>query len=675
VTQGLIGFEGVSGGNLNVRDTMPASQLQETLINPVATQNIFAQGGWEFGGSEAYFEVLGSNRQSSGHSARQFSIDYPFGSPLIPSQLSTSLVPGLNNVGVRVFTDFGASEESNEVDYWRFVGGARGNFLFNGWRYDVAAMHSSSDATYTNIAGRESRLAESLDVITAPVGTDPALVRNGLMCAVTLTDPSRGCIPAPRISTQSIAGVVPDDWRAYVWRPFTGTTAYQETTFSAYIDGPLFELPAGALQAVFGGEMRMVEIDDTPDIDSINADLKDFSVSAPTRGEDNVWEVFAEVEAPLLRNAPLAYDLTLNASMRYTNYDSYGGDTTYKYGGAWSPIEGLTFRGNYGTSFRAPALFEQFAGATSGFANADSDPCDLYGTELDPSTIEYANCDAELGNPAFDSVTGIEIISVGGADNGLAAETSDNLTLGVVYRPSLPAGWGELSLAVDYFDITVNDQVSRVGGLTILNLCYGDPDFRAGGGYCNLVSERDPLDNFSLDVEDSYINIATQASAGYDYNLRWENDIGPGTLRVNALITSFDSQASKLFPDDPLDELNGTLNVPDMVASWDFTYDWGAWRFFYGFDWTDSMQSNTFFGLDPATTTFDFVVPDYYLHNVSVRYSREDEWELTVGVQNLADEDPPTISSGAYSRIGNAPIYNGYDYFGRTFYFNLAARF
>jgi len=46
-------------------------------------------------------------------------------------------------------------------------------------------------------------------------------------------------------------------------------------------------------------------------------------------------------------------------------------------------------------------------------------------------------------------------------------------------------------------------------------------------------------------------------------------------------------------------------------------------------------------------------------------------------VRNFADKEPPTISPGAgiYNTVGNAPLYSGYDYFGRTFFVNLSKKF
>jgi outer membrane receptor protein involved in Fe transport len=68
-------------------------------------------------------------------------------------------------------------------------------------------------------------------------------------------------------------------------------------------------------------------------------------------------------------------------------------------------------------------------------------------------------------------------------------------------------------------------------------------------------------------------------------------------------------------------------------------------------------------------------VNDYYTHALSLRYRSENEWEFTAGVRNLFDQTPPTISSGFYNRVGNAPLYSGYDFFGRQVYVNVEKKF
>jgi outer membrane receptor protein involved in Fe transport len=366
--------------------------------------------------------------------------------------------------------------------------------------------------------------------------------------------------------------------------------------------------------------------------------------------------------------------LTVNVSGRFSDYKSYGSDSTYKVGTSWSPTSWLTLRGTVGTSYRAPALYEQYLGATSGFLSQQNDPCNNWDAPSNAGTIRAANCASEGLPAAFNATSSISVINSGGAAAGLKAETSENKTFGIVLQPTLAKGLGELSIAVDYFDIKVDNGVSRAGALNILARCYDDPQFRAGGGFCRLVNPRNPSSN-QLTVNDSFVNLATDIVRGMDYTARFTNNIGPGKLRVNLNLTQFKKQANKLFAEDPLDDVNGTLNNPQWSGTLDLRYDLGNWRFFYGIDWIDAMSSYKYLDEDPATSTFKLSVPEYHLSTVSVGYKAA-KWEATFGIRNLTNVKPPKISAQAgYNRVGNAPLYSGYDYVGRTFFLNATKSF
>jgi len=668
----LNGWEGVGGGSVltAVRDTFERRMLNEDLISPTERVTAFLQGSFDtgvLGNGVAYFELLGNQRKSSQTGYRQLSLDYAVGSPLIPGDLQFSVLSGPSditngeNVGVRAFIGFGNDQSEQEVTFLKFTTGLRGDFVLPDWKYDFTVSHSRSDAEYMMEAFLIDRLSQSLDVVAAPGG--------GFACR----DGSAGCVAAPALTPDVVAGVLPADWVDYVWRPVTGSTKYDETVVSAVVDGPLYELPAGAVQGVFGVEYRTAEIDDTPSIHSQTGNLLNLTTSAPTRGSDSVWEAFGEVEIPVLRDMALANDLTISASARYTDYESYGDDWTYKLGAVYSPVQGLTFRATYGTSFRAPALFEQFQGATSGFLSATSDPCsaDRIGPE---DGIRAQNCALEGIGQGYQPTSGITVVSAGGAAQGLEAETSSNFTAGVILTPELPEGWGKLAVAVDYYEIEIENGVQRVGAGSLIQQCYDDPDFRAGGGYCRFISERDPTTN-ALTVYDSYANVATQIVEGVDYNVRYTRDVGPGDLRLNLSVTQYLEQSTQLFPTDPVDDYNGTLTAPEFTGTFVAAYTLSDWTFQYGVDWVGEQDSHAYLGIGSGRTSgYDFAVDDYFLHNASVQF-RADDWTATVGVRNLWDETPPWISSGAYNRVGNAPLYSGYDYFGRTAFVNIAKRF
>jgi len=459
VTTGVVGFEGVGGGtnNLNVRDTFDPRTLNRSLISPTENTTAYFQAGRDLeilGNAELYMDFLAHQRQSTQTGYRQLALDYRVGSPLIPANLAFSVfgpdqgTSGGSNVGVRTFIGFGNDENKQTIDFYKPSAGLRGDIGEN-WRYDANVSFSTSDAQYKQDSWLTDKLTYAGDVVAAPTGTDPALVRNGLTCRINLTNPAERCIPYPPLDNALIAGIMPADFVDYTWRDAVGNTDYDEDVYAVTFDGPLAMLPAGRLQAAFGFERRDMEIDDTPDANSIAANLYNLTSATPTRGTDSVNEVFTEIEVPLIANKRGAYELTANVSMRYTDYDSYGSDDTYKVGLMYSPINWFSVRVTQGTSFRAPALFEQFQGPTSGFLSQAGDPCNNYGVKVG---AVVANCASEGLAPTFNATSSIRVFSEGGAAAGLEAETSENLTYGFVIQPELGDA-GDLSVAIDYFDI------------------------------------------------------------------------------------------------------------------------------------------------------------------------------------------------------------------------------
>lgn len=672
----VAGYECVGGGtlNLNIRDTFPSTLLNSDLVSPTEVYTGFAQGDYALetlGSAKLYFEVLATRRKSEQTGNRQLSYDLPFGSPLIPAGLrfATPFLPaqaggitGTNPIGIRGFINYGNVKSSQEVDFVRGVVGLRGNLGFS-WEYDVYAMKSWSDAEYLSNNIITSRIAQSVDVV--------ATANGGFACR----NPIGGCVPGPVLTPAVVGGELPQAWRNFIAEDNRGTTKYRETVFSGLINGPLFRLPGGSVQAAVGLEYRENSIDDTPSIESQTQNLYGFSSSAITRGSDSVFEAFGEIEAPILADIPFAYALTLNASGRYTNYESYGNDFTYKVGAVYSPIRELSFRGSYGTSFRAPALFEQFLGATSGFLSQNGDPCNNFGA-LDATSNRFQNCQSLGLVPDFRATSSIQNNQRGGAETGLASETSRTYTFGAIVQPDF-GSFGRLSLAADYFNLEVNNGVAQLGAGTILAQCYDSPtaDFAAQVDTCSLIS-RATTAPFALTVTSGFVNVSTVNVSGIDFVGRYTVPIAGGQFRLGASVTKFEDRFSRTLPTDPIRNSIGTLNNPEWTGSFDAGFRYDRFDFRYGVEWIDGTKTTAeFLGTTQAVLdTYIFEADDYFIHSASVRYTGDD-FGLTVGVRNLNNQDLPQISSGSYNRVGNVPLYSGYDYKGRTFFVNVTSRF
>jgi hypothetical protein len=264
---------------------------------------------------------------------------------------------------------------------------------------------------------------------------------------------------------------------------------------------------------------------------------------------------------------------------------------------------------------------------------------------------------------------------VGGREAGLKAETSENKSFGIIFQPALGTGMGDLSLAVDRFDIKVDNGVASIGGASILGKCYDDPAFRAGGSFCRLVSTRAAGTN-ALIITNGFINLATDVVNGTDFTVRYTNDIGTGRLRANLSLTRYDEQSNKLYATDPLVDANGTLTNPSWSGALDLNYTVQGWNYYYGLEFVGKTSSYEYYGESPIASTYKLDTPDYFLHSASIQYKDSvGKWSATLGVRNIADTTPPVISAGITNRVGNAPLYSGYDYMGRRVFVNVSKSF
>ena len=667
---GLAGYEGVS---LDSRDTFDPRTLNSSLISPVKNHNVFLQGGLDLPAlgdtTELYWEAMFNRRESSQVGYRQLSLDYAVGSPLIPDNLafsdlgSSSAITGGNDIGVRAFIGDGNDLSKQGVTFTRYVAGLRGSLPKINWDYDVSLTHSESRGTYAFSGYRIDRLSQSLNVVSNGAG--------GFQCA----DPSNGCVAAPALTSAVIGGHLPQAWRNWVSDPaITGLTKYKEDVLTASTTGDIYTLPYGKIKGAFGAEVRRNFINDTPADDMITGNIYNFTSATQTRGSDQAKDIFGEVEVPLLKDLPGAHELTVNASIRRADYRSYGAGVTHKFGGLYSPVKWMSVRGTMGTSYRAPALFEQYVGNTTGFLDPQGDPCNGY--EEKGGQIAK-NC-AAIGIPTgFQSNQAITDITVGGKAAGLKAETSKNNSWGVILQPGLPTGWGDMQFSFDHYNIAINGGIQQVGASGILTLCYNDPNFNPSGGYCRFV-HRDASNN-ALTITDSYINVATNLTRGNDYNFEYNNTVGIGKLRVGLEATQYLMQAQKLFPTDPYTDFNGTIAVPKWSGVLDLNYTVKNWSAHWSTEWVGKTNSYGYQGEDAGTSKLLLKTADYFLHSLSVSYEEPvSKWKATIGVRNLLDRNPPSVSSagpGTYNRVGNSVLYSGYDYIGRSIFGSISKTF
>ncbi|AKM06460.1 TonB-dependent receptor domain-containing protein [Pelagerythrobacter marensis] len=733
---------GFSVDDYDLRPTHSKVEDRAHVIPPIQTVTGFIDASYEVTPSiEAYMEGLYTRRRSHYDYSSQISWDgaqtgaYIYGgpdgqfirdtfddgvvTPFYPNAAMTQTANGYQELRFFIVPPLRRSKQA--VDYGRIHGGFRGDLGISDWRFDANLMYSRTDATSRNQNIDSRLLRNSIDVVLAPDGTPAENIttaipgqfgyvdggNNSYTCRSNVDGGGNfiagsACVPFDPFNPQSLAGNIPQNVMNYIYFDNVGKTKFDQWTGQLVVDGSLFELPGGSAGFALGYEHRRDYINDVPSEASQTGNVYNYSSSGITTGKDTVNEVFGELVLPLLANRPMVHELTIEGSVRYTDYKTYGSDWTYGIRGQYAPVPEFRFRGGYQTTFRAPNLYEQFVADQSGFFGYD--PCDEYVVGLDPASNAYQNCDAEIGAANFNNDSdgdGVldnwvanstpQTFTKGGA-GVLNAETGTSYGFGGVL--DLPLGsFSNISLAVDYWYIKVEGQVGQLG-TSILDRCYDSSDFRSGNFFCTLVSAREDSQNTLVSFDDPYLNIAQQKADGIDFNLRFDTELAGGRLVAQAHATrnlSMVYQSSaEVEPDDYLGLLgyHGTTGGPKWVGSFDLRYTTSdeKWTFRYGVDYTGKMDSTEALQSEPinfrgTTVVSDQVAEAYWEHALSIQYNWEGLAKMTLGVNNLFNEKPPVIGSygtGASSRrptIGNYFNYGTYDFLGRQVFLNVTRSF
>jgi iron complex outermembrane receptor protein len=223
---------------------------------------------------------------------------------------------------------------------------------------------------------------------------------------------------------------------------------------SVKFDGPVYDLPAGAVKVAVGSEYIHQTMDEYGT--SVNA-------AGPTLSNSNayyyregrtVWAAYAEVSVPLVSpemNVPLMQSFLLDLSGRYDKYNDVGDTKNPKVAFDWVVLDGLKLRGSYGTSFVAPVIHDaqQFnsqsnIGGAPNFANPiinfnDTRPFNNGAGIAGTWVSTAASCAAGGGtvvNAAGTTVTGPAFTGATGCKVNFAAANSTGTSAGF----SIPGG-------------------------------------------------------------------------------------------------------------------------------------------------------------------------------------------------------------------------------------------
>jgi outer membrane receptor protein involved in Fe transport len=417
----------------------------------------------------------------------------------------------------------------------------------------------------------------------------------------------------------------------------------------------------------------------------------------PVRGRFDVSEIFTEARLPLIEGKTGIQSMSIEAGYRFSDY-SRGFDTdTYKAGLDWAPIDTLRFRGTFQRAVRAPNVGELFTSRSVALDGA-LDPCagDLGDTDPDNDpTATQAQClltgmtAAQYGNVPQNPAGQYNGLLGGSSD--LIPETADTTTIGLVFRPNL----GDLSIAIDYFDISIEDTISNVVGGNAdayITQCIdtGAPEF------CSLIN-RDSVGSLWL-LPTGYIfdpsrNIGTLGTSGFDLQTSYTMNFGEHRLGFNLVGTLLESLETAPVAGagtyDCVGYYGNNCGVPAAKWRHSMRVNWrtpwsgldvaATWRHF-GDVQTERLSNDSALSGAVNANGLGTDIPAYNYLDLTASMTFAEKYTFRVGANNVLDKSPPVIHSGGVSDCPTGPC-NGntwaqvYDALGRQVFATVTVDF
>jgi len=608
-------------------------------------------------------------------------------------------------VTARQLADSGIRDEKFQRDTYRVVAGARGTFNTD-WNYEISANFGKfkEDTTTFGYLNRQ-RFLLSLDAGRNPTTgqiqcraqfdpTAATVFPNNAGNAALLANDIAACVPYNPFGAADNSAAA--NYFTYNARHQASLSQFDVLGFVGGDSSQLFELPGGPISFVLGGEYRRerarYQNDDFVETGATNA-VVIGEFDPPTFA---VKEAFGEVRVPVLKDMPLFHELSFSGAARVSKYRSIEDEVfTYNFGGEWSPIRDIRFRGNYGKAVRAPNVSETGFPAVPNFAPGFLDPCASANIANNPNRA--GNCLADLGATLLAGLPNVasSLPIISGSNPNLLPETSKSLTLGAVVQPRFIPG---LSVSVDYYKIKVEDVIVSLSAQSIANNCYDQPSLN--NIFCSLFTRfrgpgTGPLGEapgviLGNSLVSAGVNFAKRERRGIDTNINYRANLGGG-VRLDTSLIYVHGLKSSNFENPALPDfenrLLGELGDPQDEARLDINLSKGPFTFGYRARYIGPMVVNAyedFFELDSACTTagcppnnLDYAdirkYPAITYHDVRIEMdikgpSVARDVRVYIGMDNIFDRHPPlgTSATGSGSAI--------YDIRGRNVYAGFRAR-
>jgi iron complex outermembrane receptor protein len=413
------------------------------------------------------------------------------------------------------------------------------------------------------------------------------------------------------------------------------------TQLDGSVSGELFQLPAGALAAAVGFDLRRESYAYSQDADATVV-LQAPGNAALPKASRNIKALYTELIVPVVK------DLELQLALRRDTYDLVGSTTNPKIAFRYQPSNWLLFRGSANKGFLAPSFVQLYS------ASLDQ--------ELPNGIIDPIGCPQHPGDPAFCAIPRLDYKT--GGNPTLRPETSKQGTLGMVVEP-----FKGFSASLDYWAINTQDKILfRTPQIVLANAV-------ALSG--NIVRAADGTIDY---VQAGWINAGGVKTRGADLGLRGDGKVGSYKWKAELDGTWTQSYKFAEIAGQEFKEYVGNFYTRDLYLRWrhnaTLTVSRGDWSALlsnsYSSGYKDQVPNN---GIGIAPTGFNPDVTSYTTFGLSTTYTGFKNTSLTFGISNLFDRDPPFTAHNVDQVVGAGWDPRVADPRGRSFSFTAKYKF
>lgn len=480
-----------------------------------------------------------------------------------------------------------------------------------------------------------------------------------------------------------------------------------QTVVEFNMQGGLADVPAGEMLFALGSSYRENTLVWLADPLNHNQGILDQVGGAHPLGDaigrTFVSELYGELVVPLLADQPAFQQLNLELGYRHSWQHPTEDVSSYKALIDWRVADRLRFRGGRQVANRAPNIGELFQSSEqlAPFSNYGDWCSDLNPVNnLSPNPTVNKNgaegaaaaralCTALMGADAADyfysdpfrpNAASQGRLSYLSGNPNLRSETAETFTFGIVADVT-----DAITLTFDYWNIEISDMIAAQLPDVIYSRCFDpatnpsyDPMFQP----CTQVV-RDPETGANADTLITFNNEGAVDTAGYDVQLDWRGEVGPGSMSLNFLATITSRMRTRVDPASDWREWKGTSGPTDLTSIDPYVYDYRTFATlaYSSGKWSGSLRWRHLPPIEAARATEQSPVTQaptasYDMFDVAGRYDIRDNWQMRFGIDNLLDREPETtfddIQLGLTSTGQTNPRF--YDILGRRYYVGVNVR-